>query len=57
MGGQQASTDDLWALAEANNYVPEQHREIDRQSHRGLHIDKTIKNNDGNLKRYVLCVA
>jgi hypothetical protein len=57
MGGQQASTDDLWARAEANNYVLEQHLEVDSKRQRGLHIDTKIKNHVGTLRRYVLCVS
>jgi hypothetical protein len=54
MGRQAPSAEEMLATASQNNYKPGAHKALDRKRHRGKHTEKTKKNQDGTLRRYVV---
>ena len=44
----------LWARAEANGYAEGVHREADERGDQEKHVEKTKKNQNGTLRRYIL---
>lgn len=54
MGRKSDDPDELLARAKANGYRREEHREKDAVPDRHAHIDKTIYDQDGALRRYVV---
>jgi hypothetical protein len=54
MGRQAPSAEEMLATASQNNYKPGAHKALDRKRHRGKHREKTKKNQDGTLRRYVV---
>ena len=46
--------DELLARAKANDYWREEYREQDAVLNRHAHVDKTIYDQDGALRRYVV---
>jgi hypothetical protein len=54
MGGRKLTADELAARAEANGYKRGEHQEEDQRCDNNRHVDKTIKDQDVALNRYVL---
>lgn len=55
MGPQELTADELLlARAEANGYQRGAHREADEVRGRDKRVSKTVKDQDGTLRRYVL---
>lgn len=54
MARKTVAASDLLAQAEANGYKKGKHREQDKVRHRDKYVDKTKKDHDAALNRYVL---
>ena len=52
-----ATADELLARAEANGYREGEHREEDVVCHHHKHVEKTLRDQDTSLDRYVLYEA
>ena len=53
MGGRNATTDELWARAEANGYKRGAHTEVDKVRDAEKYVSKTKKDHDRTLHRYI----
>jgi hypothetical protein len=53
MKGRQMTATDLIAQAAANGYKRGAHKEQDETRHQEKHVEKTRKDQDATLKRYV----
>jgi hypothetical protein len=53
MGGRKLTADELAARAEANGYKRGEHQEEDQLCDNNRHVDKTIKDQDAALNRYI----